>query len=263
MPKKEELTEDELEKLQEEKDNLESVQFTPAQVKYIISPYSGSILADPEPVIELSDVTEKKARDVFNKYEEECGGTGSVPREKVVNMTEDCGYDLSKEIVERIVNRRLENELVDERKWLTFLEEFQAPTYHYGQRLRKFCGRGQIDELSELIVRGCNVNSGDGEGLTPLHYAAELNRISVVNTIVELVGDSLLVNSQDKYGWSPLHTAAHHGNSEMVNLLLELGADVSVKERTGKTALHLAVAQVIILIDLHTPILWLTCLACV
>jgi hypothetical protein len=250
MPKKpveEELSPEELAQLQEEKENLESVLFTPASVKYIISPYSGSILADPEPVIELSDVIEKKGGDVFNAVEEECGGSGSVPRDRIVDMLAQCGYDLNTDIITKIVSKRCDDEFVDERKWLTLLEEFQAPAYHYGQRLRKLCGRGQIEELSELVVRGCNVNAGDGEGLTPLHYAAELNRIEVINTLSSLVGEDLLVNAQDKYGWTPLHTAAHHGNIDCIEKLLSLGADVSVKERTGKTPLHLAVAQVCII----------------
>ena len=247
MPKKAEpvpqLTEAELARLEEEKANLESVQFRPAVVKHIISPHSGSILADPEPVIEISDVIEKKGRDIFNKYEEECGGSGSVPREKIAAMLMDCGYDLNQEIVESIVTQRCGDETIDERKWLTFLEEYQAPAYHYGQRLRKLSGRGQVKEMLELVVRGCNPNAGDGEGLTPLHYAAELNRIQVINALSELVGDALLVNVPDKYGWTPLHTAAHHGNAETVAVLLKLGADIHAKERTGKTPLHLAVAQ--------------------
>lgn len=247
MPKKlvEELSPEEIARIQEEEGNLQSVQFMPAEVKYIISPHSGSILADPEPVIELSDVTEKKARDVFNAIEEECGGSGSVPRDRVVIMLAQCGYDLNTEIISNIVSKRCEDDNIDERKWLTFLEEFQAPAYHYGQRLRKLCGRGQIHELSELIVRGCNVNAGDGEGLTPLHYAAELNRIEVIDTLVALVGEGLLVDAQDKYGWAPLHTAAHHGSLDCVEKLIKLGANIGIKEKTGKTPLHLAVAQVI------------------
>lgn len=230
---------------EEELANLASVKFTEPVAKLIISPHSGSILAEPEPAVELPETIEKKARDIFNATEESTGhGTGRVPREKIVDMLHSCGYDYSRDVMMQIVKNRCREENIDERGWLDFLEKYQAPAYYYGQRLRQYCGRGQLQELSELIVRGCDVNSGDGEGLTPLHYACEANHPEVINMIFSLVGShGLKVNSQDKYGWTPLHSAAYHGNIDCVKILLKSGVDVTITERYGKTALHLATAQ--------------------
>jgi hypothetical protein len=229
---------------EEMKRNIESVAFAEPVVKYIISPHSGSLLSEPEPHIELADTIEKKARDAFNAMEEENGHTGRVSREKIVEMLISCGYDLNREILTQIVEKRCQESEVDERGWLTFLEQFQAPGYFYGQRLRQFCGRGQVREAFEILCRGCDVNSGDGEGLTSLHYAAEANYPEVIEALAQLTGSRLLVNAQDKYGWTPLHSACHHGNIDCVKLLIKLGANVHLTERVGKTALHLAVAQV-------------------
>jgi ankyrin repeat protein len=229
---------------EEMKQNIASVTFSEPVVKYIISPHSGSLLSEPEPHIELADTIEKIARDAFNAMEEENGHTGKVSREKIVEMLISCGYDLNREIITQIIEKRCPEIEIDERGWLTFLERFQAPGYYYGQRLRQYCGRGQVREASEILCRGCDVNSGDGEGLTSLHYAAEANYPEVIEALAQLTGSRLLINAQDKYGWTPLHSACHHGTIDCVKLLIKLGANVHLTERVGKTPLHLAVAQV-------------------
>jgi hypothetical protein len=242
-----ELTEQQLQ-------NIQSVQFTAATVKSIISCHSGSILSDPEPYVELADTIEKKARDLFNNLEEENGHTGKISRSKLLEMLGQFGYDLNQDVIKTIIEKACLEEEIDERGWLTFLERYQAPSYYFGQRLRQFCGRGQIQELTELLCRGCDVNCGDGEGLTSLHYAAEANYPEVIQKLSDLTGSRLIINAQDKYGWTPLHSACHHGNIDCVKLLIKLGANVQLTERVGKTALHLAVAQVITApSSLHSP----------
>ena len=228
---------------EEQLQNIQSVHFTAPLVKSIISCHSGSILSDPEPHIELADTIEKKARDLFNKVEEENGHTGKIPRSHLSEMLLQLGYNLNPEVIQSVIDKTCLEDPLDERGWLTFLERYQAPSYFYGQRLRQFCGRGQLQEIMELLCRGCDVNCGDGEGLTSLHYAAEANHPEVIQTLSNLSGNRLIVNAQDKYGWTPLHSACHHGNVDCVKLLIKLGANVQLTERVGKTPLHLAVAQ--------------------
>ena len=134
-------------------------------------------------------------------------------------------------------------EFIDQIQFCDMVTRFEAPAFFYGQRLRRNAGRGQVEEMIELIIRGCNPNTADGEGLTSLHYASEFNRLDVIRALYDLCGDSLMLNPRDKYGWTPLYCAAHHGNSDVVKLLLELGADPSVSNTQQKTPLHCAASQ--------------------
>ena len=97
-----------------------------------------------------------------------------------------------------------------------------------------------------MIIRGCEPNTADGEGLNALHYAAEFNCVPVIKEIAQITAPFkglLLLNARCKYGWTPLYCAAHHGNIDCLELLLKLGADPTVSNHVGKTPLHAAAAQ--------------------
>ena len=248
-----ELTEEEKLRIEEEdEENILSVAFMEAQVKEIISPHSFSILAKDEPHVELAEPVIAKARQVFeneygkggSKETESEAGHETLPRRKIVPMLVAMGYDGDKEIMENVVERMTQKEEFDIDEWCMFLEKYHAPAYNYGQILRMYCGRNEEEKVKELVVRGCDVNTGDGEGLTPLHYAAELNRIEIINTLHFLGKGNLNVNAKDKYGWSPLHSAAHQGCADAVQALLKLGADAAMVDIYGKTPLHYAASQV-------------------
>jgi hypothetical protein len=250
-----ELTEEEKLAIEEEdRQNVLSVAFKAASVKEIISPHSFSILADQEPQVELAEPVLAKARQIFYSAVEKAGGkeagdeagSDTLPRKNVVPMLEAMGYDHDKTVMTAIVDRITQKEELDVDDWCLLLEEYHAPAYHYGQLLRKYCGRDELTKVQELLARGCDVNTGDGEGLTPLHYAAELNRVRVIQALAAAGGGAhrLRLDAQDKYGWAPLHSAAHQGNTDAVQALLKLGADASVVDKYGKTPLHYASAQV-------------------
>ena len=140
----------------------------------------------------------------------------------------------------------------EEQQFLDFLEHFHAPAYHFGQRMRRFAGRGEIDAVADLIIRGCQANTADGEALSSLHYASEFNRPLVIERLAELCppGNAvasdhpfLVLDCKDKYGWTPLHCAVHHGNVDCVNVLLKIGANVMSTDAVGKTPLHAAAAR--------------------
>jgi hypothetical protein len=239
-----ELTaEDKLEIEEESRQNKESVAFKVAQAKEIISPHSFSILANKEPKPELADPVIVKAREVF-QTEKEGKDLDTLPRKKIVPMLVAMGYNFDNNIMETIIDKITQKEEFDEDEWCMVLEEYQAPAYYYGQILRKYCGRDEIDKVEELVVRGCDVNTGDGEGLTPLHYASELNQVRIIQSLSTLSNGHLNVNAQDKYGWTPLHSASHQGNTDVVQALLKLNADATITDKYGKTPLHYAAAQV-------------------
>jgi ankyrin repeat protein len=48
------------------------------------------------------------------------------------------------------------------------------------------------------------------------------------------------INDKIQYGETPLHRAAHNGHREIVKFLLDHGADTTLTNRDGETALDLA-----------------------
>ena len=42
------------------------------------------------------------------------------------------------------------------------------------------------------------------------------------------------------YDWTPLHAAAHSNNTDMIKVLLEHGAERSIRNNRGETALDVA-----------------------
>lgn len=72
-----------------------------------------------------------------------------------------------------------------------------------------------------------------------------LTKCSVKADVVRLlIKHGADVSVRDKTDQTPLHLAAFSGSSEAVRILLEHGADVTVVDVNHKTPLHLASSQV-------------------
>ena len=96
-------------------------------------------------------------------------------------------------------------------------------------------GLEHLSVVQALVDAGADVNSAGKFGNTPLHWAATGGHLAVVQALVD-AGAS--VNSVDKFGWTPLHLAARHGHLAVVEALLAAGADVNSVDRSGDTPLH-------------------------
>lgn len=241
----------------QKKANIAVVNFKPAHPESIISRHTGSILANEEPVIALSSTQLEKVMKIFTAK------ATLLPTESVdgieypktllsVNILPEVlveyGIDSPKaELIKVLANMKVVSDL-DEKSFISFIERFHAPAFHYGQRLRLYSSRGEVEKMIELIIRGCNPNTSDGFGLSPLHYASEFNKIESIQALSDLSTTykpqfSLSINANDKNNWTPLHCAAHHGSLDSVALLIQLGASVSPSTNQGKTPLHLAAAR--------------------
>lgn len=88
---------------------------------------------------------------------------------------------------------------------------------------------------SLLIERGANVESSDGSGMRPLHFAARNGAIEVIKLLLGAKAD---VNSRSNLGQTPLHLASIHMKMEAVNLLLTRGSGINEVDKEGWTALH-------------------------
>jgi ankyrin repeat protein len=103
-----------------------------------------------------------------------------------------------------------------------------------------------------LLEKGAEVNSRDRQGNTALHYAAEIARRDVVETIIASGAD---VSLQNTNGLTPLHMAARGAicsyrrpgyptdRAGTVRALLAGGAETAVENEFGETVLDLALQK--------------------
>ncbi|KAK8552862.1 hypothetical protein V6N12_041436 [Hibiscus sabdariffa] len=92
----------------------------------------------------------------------------------------------------------------------------------------------------EHLSKSLKLRNEDGRSL--LHVAVSSARPEVVKVLSASVDESV-VNSTDEEGWGPIHSAASIGNLEIMEILLSKGANVNVKNDGGRTALHYAASK--------------------
>ena len=81
------------------------------------------------------------------------------------------------------------------------------------------------------------LNRGDCEGMTPLHWAAFQENVPALRALLQARAD---VEARDNSERTALHWGARSGNQRCVELLLIAGSDVHAKDRFGYQALHYA-----------------------
>lgn len=98
--------------------------------------------------------------------------------------------------------------------------------------------RGHVGLMRQLIQQGAEVNK---PGWTPLHYAAT-NASADSPAMVQLLLDAhAYIDAASPNESTPLMMAARYGHPDSVRLLLESGADVTLQNQQGLTALEFAV----------------------
>uniref|UniRef100_A0A674G8U6 Ankyrin repeat domain 52 n=1 Tax=Taeniopygia guttata TaxID=59729 RepID=A0A674G8U6_TAEGU len=122
-----------------------------------------------------------------------------------------------------------------------------------------------VEEVRSLLNQKENINVLDQERRTPLHAAAYIGDVAILELLIlsgesqgppksglhpELAGRKALhvllkhqadVNARDKHWQTPLHVAAANRATKCVEALVPLLSTVNVADRTGRTALHHAV----------------------
>ncbi|CAB0030322.1 unnamed protein product [Trichogramma brassicae] len=103
--------------------------------------------------------------------------------------------------------------------------------------------KGNFQSLGEFLLRkGADPNLANAEGSTALHEICKRDyEQDLVNAFFELSRENnhpVLINAQDNGGNTALHWAAGKGNKKLVEYLLRRGADSSLANAEGKTALH-------------------------
>jgi ankyrin repeat protein len=101
--------------------------------------------------------------------------------------------------------------------------------------------RGDRAQVRALIAAGADVNAPQGDGMTALHWTADLGDAETARVLLAAgaqVGPITRIG-----GYTPLHIAGEGGHGPVVRVLLEAGADAGAgREITGSTPLHYAAA---------------------
>lgn len=102
--------------------------------------------------------------------------------------------------------------------------------------LAAFNGHSTIVE--QLLNGGADLKIRDIQGRTPLIFAASGPYPETVELLLEKKADPDVVDNGE--GWSSLMFAAAEGNIEVVEILLGYGADESLEDKDGETAIDFA-----------------------
>jgi len=96
---------------------------------------------------------------------------------------------------------------------------------------------GHRDAALKMIAAGADVNAAQGDGTTPLHWAAYKIDADLVKALLQRGAKPDVINN---YGSSPLAEAVKVANAGLVKMLLDAGSNVEVPNQEDQTALMLA-----------------------
>ncbi len=115
--------------------------------------------------------------------------------------------------------------------------DINAKTFKGHTALMEAAALGFDSQSRALLELGAAVDMENDEGWTALHYATARGFVEVMR---ELINARATINRLDNQGTSPLMRAVR-ASREAVDLLLEHGANVTVTNRTGASALSYAI----------------------
>src|SRR6185503_15257433 len=93
---------------------------------------------------------------------------------------------------------------------------------------------GDAAHVRALIDKRVDVNVGQQDGTTPLHWAVDRDRPDIVQMLIRAGAN---VKAANRYGATPLWLALVNGNPKTIAMLLEGGADAGSANADGETAL--------------------------
>lgn len=94
--------------------------------------------------------------------------------------------------------------------------------------------RGHQHLVRKLIARDAHVNK---PGWAPLHYAATGGHLEVMQILLD---EHAFIDAESPNKTTPLMMAAHYGSPQAVKLLLEAGADPTLRNELGLSAVEFA-----------------------
>ena len=94
---------------------------------------------------------------------------------------------------------------------------------------------GDLPAVKELVLQ--NHARLDHLGWTPMHYACTKGQLEVAQF---LVANGAIVDSTSLNGTTPLMMAVQSGNEQLIRFLLDQGADISIRNGMGFSAIDIA-----------------------
>lgn len=97
---------------------------------------------------------------------------------------------------------------------------------------------GNILGVRSALDAGADINACDGKGNTALTSAMN-------HTVIKfLLGvDGIMIDKRDWDGWTALMRASGIPDNESVSILVANGADISLKNKNGRDALHISISN--------------------
>ena len=118
---------------------------------------------------------------------------------------------------------------------------------------------GDTEAVRALLAGGADPDVAQGDGLTPLHMAAQQGHVEITDLLIG-AGAALEVRTR-LGGYTPLHLASEAAHVAVVRRLMDAGAEVDAASTTsGVTPLHLAAKAlhgeraVRALLEQHAPV---------
>lgn len=94
--------------------------------------------------------------------------------------------------------------------------------------------KGDTEQVRKLIARDADVNK---PGWTPLHYAATGGHLDIIALLLD---ESAYIDAESPNKTTPLMMAAMYGSTAAVRALLEAGADPTLRNQLGLSAVDFA-----------------------
>ena len=104
------------------------------------------------------------------------------------------------------------------------------------EKLIEAVGRGNTEQVRELLDAGADINIQDKFGETALMRAAAWGHTGVMELLIRAGAE---IDRPNKYGWTALMVAAAWGHTGVMELLIRAGADPGIKNNEGRTAIDL------------------------
>ncbi|XP_046581763.1 uncharacterized protein LOC124289201 [Haliotis rubra] len=125
-----------------------------------------------------------------------------------------------------------------------FLDQAKVDIESRGERARTplmyACRHGQLETAKELVARHAKANVLDETGFSCLHLAAMKGHVPTAEWLISS-DQGIVVDCTNDTGRTPLMYAIRNGHVDMVHFLIAQGSDISVKDDSMVSSLHMAV----------------------